>query len=821
MRLNLSKTILFFAICICFNTIAVKAQGTTSNNSISGQNGSGLSKIDVDQLSDAEVANLQAQLLSGGVTMAQAEQQAISRGMPQSQWDKLKARFSTTAGAQKNSGANTTVLNADRQTRMDTVKVSVKPSTSDVFGSAFFSTESLSFEPNLRIATPVNYVLGPDDELLINVSGYQELTLKASVQPEGTIFIPQVGSVFVNGLTIEAATEQIRQKLISSAYPSLKPGLSKLTITLGKIRSIHITIVGGSRPGNYTISSLATVYNSLYLCGGPGDINTYRNIELIRNNKVYRIIDLYRFLTSGDVSDNVSLKDNDVINFPVFKKHVSISGEVKRPGVFELKDGESFQKLLFFAGGYTGKAYRANIQVKKLTDTARIIKDLSAEQSLTYIPSNDDEFQVEAILSRVENAVSIAGAVYKPGEFELTPGMTISTLIKRAGGLQESVFKDRATLTRRYPNGLRENITFNVSDVMNGGPSDIKLAKRDTINIGVITNFRTTYKVSIGGEVRKSGDFPYSENLTLKDVIFYAGGFTDAASTYNIEVGRRLVSDRKEIDVDSIAKVYSINTDRNLVMGNDNFILKPFDIITVRRNPGYNEQQKVTIIGEVNYPGSYVIKSKKERVSDLLKRAGGLTPLAYEKGLYLNRNTITDNNAKQKQETVKNVQKSIQDSSKDVNADIAKTNFRIPIDLKKINDDPRSIENYVLLNRDTIEVLKLDPLVKVSGEVFTSTKTSFVEGETLNYYLSQAGGISGNARKSKIYVLYANGHISRTHNGLIGLFRSYPKIESGAEIIVPRKTTTTPLTATEFVGITSGFVSLVTLLIVTITSVRR
>ncbi|MDB5112733.1 MAG: capsule biosynthesis protein [Mucilaginibacter sp.] len=820
MRIH-NKFFIFFSFFLYFSYFSqsdyTEAQNLPQSNNSQIQN---LSQINVDQMSDADIANLSAQLLSGGVTIDQAGQQAISKGMSQSQWDKLKARLSTPAAVQKNSGANNAVLNADRQTHIDTVKVAVKHSTSNVFGSAFFNTQSLTFEPNLRIATPVNYVLGPDDELLINVSGYQELVLKATVQPEGTIFIPQIGSIFVNGSTIEAATTQIRQKMAESAYPSLKSGLSKLSITLGKIRSIHITIVGGFRPGNYTISSLATVYNSLYLCGGPGDINTYRNIELIRNNKVYRTIDLYRFLTSGDVSDNISLKDNDVINFPVFKKHVSISGEVKRPGVFELKNGEDFQKLLFFAGGYTDKAYRANIKVKKLTDTARIIKDLSREQSLTYTPSNDDEYQVSAISDRVENAVSIACAVYKPGEFELTSGMTISGLIKRAGGLQESVFKDRATLTRTYPNGITENITFNVSDVMNGNASDIKLIKRDVVNIGLITDFRTTYKVSITGEVRKPGDFAYSENLTLKDVLFYAGGFTDAASTYNIEVGRRIVSNHKEIDIDSIAQIYSISTDRNLSTGNDNFILKPFDIITVRRNPGYNEQQKVTITGEVNYPGSYVIKSKKERVDDLLKRAGGLTPMAYARGLYLIRNAVADNN-EQQQETVKNVQKSIKDTSNDVVTDIAKTNFRIPIDYKKITADPGSIENYILLNGDVIEVLKLDPLVRVSGEVFTTTKTSYIEGEKLNYYLSQAGGTSSYARRSKIYVLYANGHISRTHNGFIGLFRSYPKIESGAEIIVPRKSITKGIDTATIFGLTTGFVSLVSLIIITLSTLNR
>jgi len=775
----------------------------------------------VDQMSDADIEKIRQQMQANGISNDQAQQMALAKGMPASEWLKLQARLSKSSITDPQSKVNvepTIVSQAARQAEKGDYRVYQKESTSNVFGASFFDTPSLSFEPNLRVATPVNYVLGPDDELAINVSGYQETNIKTTVLPEGAIFIPQVGSISVTGLTIDEATARIRDKMAQTAYPSIKNGLSKLIISLSKIRSIHITIIGAAKPGNYLTSSLATVFNSLYQCGGPGDINTYRDIELIRNNKVVQRIDIYQFLTKGDQKGNVQLKENDVINFPVYKKHVTISGQVKRPGVFELKDGETFENLMFFAGGYTEKAYKATIKVKQVTDTERKIKDISKTELATYQPSNGDEFQVDAILERSENAVSITGAVYRPGEFELTPGITVKGLVQKAGGLQENVFQDRAILTRVHNDGTKENITFNLGTLMNNASADIPLIKNDIITIATVNEFKSDYTVSIAGEVRNPGNFPYKENLSLKDMFFLAGGFTDAASSYHIEISRRIVSERLT-NTDSIAKVFDVNIAKGLQIENDKFILMPYDAITVRRNPGYIEQKTVTINGEVNFPGSYAIGSKKEHISDLLRRAGGLTPFAYSKGIFLIRNSTQTQS--QQQEAARTVQSSIKDTSAKVIEDITRSNFRIPIHLEEILKRPGSIEDYVLENGDEIQVLKTDPLVKVSGEVLSSTKTGYVDGKNLGYYLSQAGGTTDNARRSKIYVLYANGNIGRTNNGFFGLFRSYPSIETGAEVIVPRKIEKKGLDAQQTVGLTSAIVSLVSLIIVTISVLKK
>ncbi|MEO8886043.1 MAG: SLBB domain-containing protein [Mucilaginibacter sp.] len=714
----------------------------------------------------------------------------------------------------------TTISSATRQTQAnDYQSYKTKPS-SNVFGAEFFDSASLAFEPNLRIATPANYILGPDDELIVTVSGYQEINIKTTVQPEGNIFIPQVGNINVSGLSIETAINRIKDRMAQTAYPSLKNNLSKLVVSLGKIRSIHITIIGAAKSGNYTVSSLTTVFNSLYLCGGPGSINTYRDIELRRNGVVYQKIDIYQFLSKGDQKGNVLLKEGDVINFPVYKKHVDITGEVKRPGTFDLKDNESFNDLLFFAGGYTAKAFRASVKVRQITDIERRVKDINKTDMLSYIPSNGDSIIVAAVLDRVENAVSISGAVYRPGEFELTPGLTIGGLIKRAGGLMENVFTDRAMLTRTHIDGTTENITFNVAGIINGSVADIPLIKRDVINIATLSEFKTTYKVSIGGEVRKPGDFPYSDNLSLKDLFFAAGGFTDAASSYNIEVSRRITNEHLKNNIDSIAIVYTLNTSKSLGIENDKFILAPFDIITVRRNPGYMKQQRVTIIGEVNYPGPYTIQSKKERVSDILSRAGGLTSLAYLKGIYLIRHSESDH--KEQQQTIaKTVLNAISDTSSKVINDVVRSNARIPISLKKITEDPTSVQNYIVLNGDSIQVLRVDPLVKISGEVLSANKTGFIEGKGLNYYLTQAGGTSFKARRSKIYVLYPDGHVKKTWNGIAGIFRTYPEIEEGAEVIVPRKPDSKAVSLTDVIGITSSVLSVIALTILTVTTLKK
>ncbi|WP_158797054.1 SLBB domain-containing protein [Pedobacter sp. L105] len=809
MYLNKKIILFFFVALICLTVSGTFAQSLK---------GADWSQVKVDQLSDADLSKIQDQLQANGMSVAQAQQMALSKGMSPIEWNKLQMKLGQAGpGQKKDDTAPMLIAPPVRETVTSDYKSAPKASNSKVFGASLFDSESLSFEPNLRIATPSNYILGPDDQLVITVSGYQETNIQTQVDAEGAIFIPQIGAIHIIGLSIEQATAMIRNRMSQTVYPSLKNGSSRLVLSLGKIRSIHITIIGAAKPGNYTVSSLSTLFNSLYLCGGPGDINSYRNIELIRNNKIYQKIDLYQFLIRGDQKDNVLLKENDVINIPVYSKQVVIKGQVKREGIFELKDGETLENLLFFSGGYTAKAYKASVKVKQITDVERKIRDIPKIEIPAYQPANGEEFQVDSVMNRVENAVSISGAVYMPGQFELTPGITISGLIKKAGGLRDNVFTDRAILSRTYPNGIRENITFNVSRVLDGIAADIPLIKKDSIIIATASEFKSDYKVTIRGEVRKPADYPFGNHQSLKDVLFLAGGFTDAASSYHIEIGRRIVIEGADKSIDSLAKVFDCSTEKDLTIESKQFILEPYDIITVRKNPTYTKQQKVIIVGEINYPGTYTIESKKERISDLLKRAGGVTLQAYQKGIFLVRQDADTISQKQ---VVKNIQTSIKDTSAKVIEDVTKNNVRIAVDYEQVLQHPGSIQDYVLQDGDSLRVLKLDPLVKLSGEVLLSTKTGFIQGKSLRYYITQAGGVTDEARRSKIYVLYPNGHINRAKNRLFGLIHSYPKIETGAEIVVPRKSASNGLSTTQTIGLTSAITSMVSLIIVTISTLK-
>ncbi len=812
------------AICLCLLAVLL----SLAPLNLSAQDllkGNDLSTVKVDALSDADIATFQSQLQSSGLTMAQAEQMALTKGMPQAEINKLKDRVSKSGAAPAagtSSGATSTMSGLNRHVEKNEYKTFQRAGSPNVFGSILFTNPSLSFEPNLRIAVPSGYILGPDDELVITISGYQEGTYKVQVQPEGQIILPQVGPISVSGLTIEDATRRIKDRMAATAYPNLRSGLTQAAVTLGKIRSIHITVLGAVKPGNYTVSSFTTVFNSLFLSGGPDNLGSYRQIELLRNNKLYRKIDLYQFLSRGDQSDNITLKDNDVINIPVYTKRATISGEVKKPGTYELLPGENFETLLGFAGGFTEKAYTSRIKLKQFVESDRRIKDLPRAEYASYQPGNGDDITVDAIVEKMENSVSINGPVYRPGQYELTSGLTVGALIKKAEGLKEGVFMDRGLITRTREDLTKENIAFQLKDVMAGGVGDIQLKKRDEVRIASLTEFRNEYTVSIQGEVRKPGAVPFSANLTLKDLLFTAGGFTDAGSAYRVEIARRLNSDIASPAIDTIAEVFDINTENDLSLKGDRFLLQPMDVVTVRKKPGYLEQKTVSITGEVLYPGTYTIQSRKERISDLVKRAGGLTNLAYEQGVSLTRSYNYNPGLQQdKIDKATTIAKNIKDTSSSAVQDVSQTNSKIVVDMQQVLSQPGSKEDYILEEGDVIDIPKVDPLVKISGEIYQSTKTRFQRRASVRYYLTKAGGTTDYARLSKIYVLYPNGQVLRTHSAFWGAIRFYPRITTGAEIVVPKMRERKRTSAAEVIGLTSAFLSVTSLIIVTINAITK
>ncbi|HEU0125686.1 MAG TPA: SLBB domain-containing protein, partial [Flavobacterium sp.] len=508
---------------------------------------------------------------------------------------------------------------------------------SKIFGSDLFRNGNIKFEPNLRIATPKSYIIGPDDRLIIDLTGDNERTYNLQVSPEGFINLEFVGRIAVGGLSIEQAISKIRAAM-SKTYPALRTGRTSVAINLGNIRSIQITVTGQVvKAGTYTLPSLANVYGTLYVSGGPSQNGSFRNIQVIRNNKVIATIDVYDFLLKGIQQGNIRLQDQDVINIPAYDKRVEISGEVKEAAIFEIKANETLQDVINFAKGFTAEAYTAKIKTFQNTTKERRIRDISAAQYATFQPKNGDKFVVEAILERFENRVEIIGSVFRPGVYALDKGLTLSALIKKADGITEDAFLNRGYINRLNPDKTQYFISFDVAKILSGEEKDIPLTREDKVTISSIFDLREEYTISIQGEVRAPGTFQFADNLKLEDVIQMAGGLKEGAAPNRIEVSRRIKNTDPNSTSSKTADLFIVNVDENLRVLGEKFEIKPFDIISIRNSEGYSIQKQVKIEGEVLYPGPYTITSKDYRISDLIKRAGGLTPFAYAEGASLKR----------------------------------------------------------------------------------------------------------------------------------------------------------------------------------------
>ncbi len=777
---------------------------------------SDLSKINVDALTDEEIMQYREQLQSSGLTESAAEQMAIQKGMPSSELIKLKARIARLQNGVKSSasvGASPSLHTFD--TSLSGASKSQLPlrQMSKVFGADLFANASMSFEPNIRIATPKNYMLGPDDEMLIDVFGYQEVNYKLTVSPEGSITIPYVGMIPVSGSSIEQATRRIKERMIRNGYASLGSGQSKLEVNVGKIKSIKVTIVGeAKRPGTYTLSSLSNMFNALYAAGGITDQGSFRKIELIRNNNVVTRLDAYNFLLNGDLTKNAGLMDQDVIRVPVADVQVEVTGEVKRPGIFEILPSEDMNDLVRFTGGFTNEAYTAALHIQQLNDRERQLKDILKTEFDNYRAKRGDVIVVDKILGTYSNRVTINGAVMRPGSFELTQDLNLSDLIKKADGLRQDAFTERGLLVRTKPNFTTEIIPFQLIEVLQGGPYDIKLQKEDVISIASIFDYKDNYTITVEGEVRKPGVYRFVDNITLKDLLFQAGGLTDAAAPQQIEIARRINKDTLDA-TQRIAEVIDIKSEQDLMTKGAEIKLSPWDIVLIRTKMGYKPQVKVTLEGEISYPGTYVLETKQDRISDLIQRAGGLTPEAYYEGAYLSRINTSGISKEVNIARIQKIQKEVKDTTNSLLNDVTKPTVKVGLDLRKILDNPASPDNITLREGDVLIVSKKNNEVMINGEVMFPTQVVFKEGADLDYYIDKAGGFTDNARKKRTYVLYANGSAGKTKKFLF--FRTYPKVKPGAEILVPKEAdrTSKRLSTAEILGLTSGFATLLTIVI--------
>ena len=646
-----------------------------------------------------------------------------------------------------------------------------------IFGADLFNNDNLTFEPDMRIATPKSYQLGPDDELDIHIFGDVLDNFKVKISPEGTVKILNLGPIYINGLTVDEATVRIISRLRQLYQGLNKPGSgSSAQVTLGNVRSIKVTLTGEVKlPGTYTVSSLSTVFNALYLAGGPSNNGSYRNIRVIRGNKVIRTLDLYDFLLRADQKDNIHLQDQDIIRVTDYENRIEMSGEVKRPMIFESIKGETFKDVLRFAGGFTEKAYTYMINVRRNTSRELKLLNITQEEVGSFLPQNGDKYSIGAIIERYENKVEVQGAVFRPGMYALETGLaSIKELIKKAEGLREDAFMSRATLTRRKENFDPEVLSIDLGKILRGEVADINLQREDVLNVYSILNLREKRFVNILGEVNEPGEFDFKEGMKVGDLILLAKGFKESASFSNLELARRIINHGSGEILTNKIEIITFDIDGNLKLSNEGsqMELKPFDIISIRRAPNYEEQRSVKILGMVNYPGSYAIQNNKQRISDIILRAGGLRVEGYLEGAKLFRDSTT-----------------------------------VGVNLKEILKNPESQENLQLMAGDQLTIPRLLQTIKLTGGVQNPLAVSYKEGFSLRDYIAEAGGYSEDANKKLTYITYANGVSNQIKRFLI--FKKYPKINPGAEIVIPEipKNAKKGLTAAEAIGLASSLVS--------------
>ena len=762
----------FIALLLVFSSIGVAGQNLLNSKD--------LSAFKADALTESDISQIQKDLKSKGVTIDQFQDQAIIKGMPLSEFTKLKIRLNKKTTAEDKKISPLSQLDKKKTlTKDSTMNEEVEETKLNplIYGSELFSQSSAGFQANQNIATPLNYIIGPKDVLKLVIYGVQEFSADLIVSNEGIVQIANVGQVKIGGLTIEAATARVKQQMSRTSYISLRTNESQIALTVGDIRNIQVSVIGAMKSGKYNVSSLSNVLSVLTEAGGPNEIGSFRNIELIRNNKVESKIDLYQFMQYGDQKQMMSLKDNDVIRIPAYKSRLEIKGQAKRPGIFEPTPNESFKNILEYAGGFDDTAYTALVKVIQKTDKERAIKDLSDSEYDKYIPKGGDVIMISKIIDRYQNRVKLIGAAYRPDTYELTQGMRVSDLIKKGDGLKEDAFTSGAQLFRLKPNLLREVVNIDLGKALAGDKSEnIFLQREDELFISSILDLRDSFNVTIYGEVHNPGKYQYADSMTVKDLITLAGGSNFAANR-KVEVARLYKQEGNRVSSNRIATLYTTELDANLnfVPGNSDIVLQPYDVVSITKKVGYAETQVVAITGQVQYEGRYSIVNRIERVSDIINRAGGIIGDAYGKGAFIKRETI-------KADTISQV---LKDSLKKlgVEYELPSNVQNIALDIDQILKNPGSYYDLVLADKDEIVIPKLDNKITIRGGVLRPITITYHDGITMGECISAAGGISENARRSRAYVVYYNGRAKRTKT--FGFFKLNPRIEPGSEVVIP------------------------------------
>lgn len=765
---------------------------STNGQALSADN---LRNIEVSTLSDEEIRTYYAKAKSSGLSEAQLYSLAAQRGMPEAQIAKLKDRIANldmaSGGNTKNGGnekPNTSSIEKKPSAEAANAQFSKVNRDTSIFGSELFTEVSTVFEPNYKIATPASYVLGPGDELTIQVFGYSEQTYTAMVNAEGNIYIPSVGPIAVSGLSVDDASTKIKNKLSATIYKAIKTGQTKVQVSLGKIRSISVSVIGQvTKPGTYSISSLTTLFNFLYICGGPSNAGSFRKIEIIRNNKPFKTVDLYGFLLRGDRKDNVLLQDQDVVRIPYYETRVSIEGEIRRAGKFEMLPNENIDQLMTYSGGFSDSAFRGSIKVIRISDTGRILADILPNDFGSFEPKSGDAFMVSKALNKYNNRVTIRGAVFRPGDYELKTGMQVKELIAAAGGLRPDAFKERGLVARLKQDQSASSVSFSISDIISGKET-LALQKEDIITISSIFELKDAQTIEVQGAVRSPGRLQYKDSITLKDALLLSGGFAEGADVSSIVISRRM----EQVDVLSAAymqaEIINVDMSKGLQGTSANEILKPFDLILVRSKGGYEKQRAVTLGGQVLSPGRYALTSSKETISQVVMRAGGFRGSADSSSISIRRianYTLSTEERQRAVERLLNVSRDSLIANPELRDDYLNEVDFLSVNVQKIKDNPGGAEDLILEDGDYIEIARASNLVRISGEVYHPSLLAHEEGVSAKYYIKRSGNFTSNSRRTKTFVIYPDGRAKSVKKFLF--FKSYPSVTPRSEIFVPSK----------------------------------
>ena len=672
-----------------------------------------------------------------------------------------------------------------------------------VFGRDIFNNKNLTFEPVMNIATPQNYVLGPGDQLIVDVYGDTQRSEQLTVSPDGDVNVPEYGPIHVAGLSVSAAQNKVRSHL-GTYYES-----SDIKVTLGQTRTILVNVMGEVKaPGTYTLSAFATVFHALYMAGGVSDLGTLRNIKVYRQGRQISVVDVYEFILNGRLAGNVRLQDNDVVQVGPYESIVDIAGRVKRPMAYELRKNESLATLLKYSGSFANDAYKKSLRVFRKNGRMKSVYNVEEFEMPEFKMFDGDSVEVDSIIDRFENMVEVKGAVFRPGMYQLGEKVnSVRSLIESADGLTEEAMLSRAVIRRMKPNRTQEVLTVDLKGIIEGTAADVPLENEDILFIPIQAVHQNLRTLSIDGEVIFPGTYEYAEKMTVEDLILQAGGLTDNASTVKVDVARRMIDPEATTSTMEIAKTYSFSIKPGFEFdGDKSFTLQPYDAVSVRRSPVSVEPFRVRVEGEIAFEGFYTLGQKNQRLSDVVKAAGGVIPGAYVRGARLIR-TMNEDELARRDELIKMARQSAAADAKDslsLEQLALETTYSVGIHLDEALANPGCDEDVELQNGDRLVIPRYNRTVKISGDVQKSNTVAFKNKKNYKYYISQAGGYGKRARKSHTYILYQNGTIAKASKG---------DIEPGCEIVVPTKGPKDPNQITQWLGIGTSAASLATMFV--------